>query len=235
MTRVLLVTTALLVFVWLVPKSEAKTYKCILPNSCTPPPCEFFVKLKVDRAIERALLKSRPRHSSSRGAFKRTWKEIEAELDKTKYRPCGGPEWPGLNVSDAPKCEIGREVGGKFQPMSLDDAQRSDSTCSEIVDAEYAWAKERQDNCQFFAGVQNETAANVRGRQIVEFQAMNNSLRMSLQQYLNSCKPDAATAKKIANMGLSRMLRAGQKARGETLGKWVGSQNALGASALGAP
>jgi hypothetical protein len=234
MKRALLVATALFVFVWLVPKSEAKTYQCILTNTCTPPPCEFFVKLKVNKAIERALLKSRARNSSSRGAFRRTWKEIEAELDKTTYRPCGGPEWPGLNVSDAPKCEIGREVGGKFQPMSQDDVHRNDSTCSEIVDAEFAWAKERQDNCQFFAGISNETAANVRGRQIVEFQAMNDSLQRSLQQYLNSCKPDAKTARQIANMGLARLLRAGQKARGETLGKWVAGQNILGAAGGGA-
>jgi hypothetical protein len=234
MKRALLVATALFVFVWLVPKSEAKTYKCILPNSCTPPPCEFFAKLKINKAIERALLKSRARYSSSRAAFRRTWKEIEAELYKTKYPSCGpGPVSPGFDVNDAPKCEIGRGSGAAFKPLSLDDALRNDSTCSEIVEADFAWAKERQDNCQFFADASRETAANVRGRSIVEYQAKNDSLQRSLLQYLSSCKPDAKTARQIANMGLSRLLRAGQKARGETLGKWVGSQNALGAAGGG--
>jgi hypothetical protein len=233
MKRALLVATALFVFGWLVPKSEAKTYQCILTNTCTPPPCEFFSTLKINKAIERVLLKSRARHSTSPGAFKRTWKEMKAGFDKMNYKPCG-PVSPGFEVSDAPKCEIGRDTDAGFQPLSLDDAHRNDSTCSEIVEADFAWAKERQDNCQFFAGMSNETAANVRARQIVEFQAKNNSLQQSLQQYLNSCKPDAKTARQIANMGLARLLRAGQKARGETLGKWVAGQNILGAAGGGA-
>jgi hypothetical protein len=232
MKRALLVATALFVFVWLVPKSEAKTYKCILPNSCTPPPCQFFASLKLHKTIERALLASRARNSSSRAAYRATWKEIEAEFDKTKSLPCD-PGSPGFDVSDAPKCEIGRGDGGAFKPLSLDDALRNDSTCSEIVEAEFAQAKERQDNCRFFAGLSRETAANVRGRQIVEFQAATDSLEKSLLQYLNSCKPDANTARQIAQMGLTRLLKAGQKARGETLGKWVASQNALGAAGGG--
>jgi hypothetical protein len=238
MTRAVLLVVPL--FLWLVstplslaPTLEAAPYKCILTNSCTPPSCEFLNELKFERAGARILARVRAPLSSSDKAFQRFNKalrqEVGAEMRKYKaqYSKCGFPDYPSISVSD--RCELGVLDGaGSVQPKTLDDVLRVSSGCSEAAEAEYAAAQSLQSMCNSVKP--DETVAVARARALLNQQAKVDSLEQSLQRYLNSCKPDSKTARQIANMGLSRLLRAGQKARGETLGKWVASQNVLGAT-----
>jgi hypothetical protein len=239
MTRAVLLVIPL--FLWLVstplslaPTLEAATYKCILTNSCTPPPCEFFTELKMARGAAYILAKARARASTSKAAFRQYKNDINAPLRKLvqKYSKCP-PQSPYVAVSQAPACEIGLMAPGGVQPRTLADIQKTSNGCSEAVDAEYAGAQFLQSVCPSLKS-SGTTAAEARAIALLIQQKVVDSLEQSLLNYLSSCKPDPKTARQIAKMGLSRLLRAGQKARGESLGKWVAGQNILGAAGGGA-
>jgi hypothetical protein len=241
MTRAVLLVIPL--FLWLVsrplslaPTLEAATYKCILQNSCTPPPCEFFTELKYNKAAARILANARAPLSRSNAAYRQYSNDIIPALRKVlrKHAKCPPSETPFVTVSQAPKCEIGVvPPGGGVQPQTLDDLQRASSGCSESVEAQYASAQVLQNMCASLKP-SGRTVAEDRAIALLLQQSVVDSLEQSLLRYLSSCKPDANTARQIAKMGLSPLLRAGQKARGVSLGKWVASQNALGAAGGGA-
>lgn len=242
MTRAVLLVIPL--FLWLVsrplslaPTLEAATYKCILTNSCTPPSCEFFKELRFERAALRILANVRAPLSRSDKAFQRFNKairnEVRAELRKMggRYRGCSFPDYPALTLST--RCEIGVSDGaGGVKPLTLEETVSASTGCVEAAEAEYASAQSTQNMCSSIRP--DETVAAMRARAVLDQQEKVDSLERSLLRYLSSCKPDANTARQIAKMGLSRLLKAGQKARGASLGKWVASQNALGAAGGGA-
>jgi hypothetical protein len=211
-------------FLWLVsrplslaPTLEAAAYKCILTNSCTPPPCEFWDALKINLASQNAVFKIQPPRTNSRAAERRMWKDINAELRKTSFRftPCAPYAVADFVISEAPECEVVLQEGSSLRLASLDDALRATTGCSELTEAAFAAAKEEQDNCRFFSGQSSISLAQQRANAFVEFQAHTESLKQSLLRYLSSCVPDAETEAEIAEVGLDALLQEGAQARQE--------------------
>jgi hypothetical protein len=216
MKRAVLMAMATLVFVWLVPRPEAAAYKCILTNSCTPPPCEFWAALKISLASQNAVFKARAPRNNSRAAERKMWREINAELRKPtfQYTPCAPTDKPEFVISEAPACEVVLEdAAGNLRLGGLDDALRASTGCSEVVAAAFAAAKEEQDNCRFFAQQPSLSLAQQRANAFVEFEAQTESLKNSLLQYLGSCVPDADTEREITESGLDALKQQGEQAR----------------------
>jgi hypothetical protein len=216
-------------FVWLVstplslaPTLEAATYKCILTNTCSPPPCQFFTELKYNKAGLRILANAKAPKSRSEAAFQRYRNEIMPALQKVlrKYSKCLTADYPFINVSPAPKCEIGvMAPGGGVQPRTLDEIQRTSSGCSEAVEADYASAQFLQTLCPT-RKTSGTTVAEDRELSVGLQRRVVDSLEQSLLNYLSSCKPNAKTAREISKMGLGSLLKAGRKFRLE----WLASQ-----------
>jgi hypothetical protein len=245
MTRPALLVISSVSLAWLLatpsslaPTHAAVNYECILTNTCAPPPCEFFNELKVNRAATRILRKVKAPRSRSDQAFERFSTALDKEVKKAlrdgtvRYFTCGLPEAPYVMVSEAPQCEMFFDDGtGRGSVHSVDDVRRFTSGCLEAADAAYEAGKYRRDQC--LSGVSNPTVAQVRALSVKEARKRVTSLQKSLLRYLSSCKPDASTADEVVKLGLSRLLRAGQRNRGAALGKWVASQNSLAAAGGG--
>ena len=104
----------------------------------------------------------------------------------------------------------------KMKTQSLKEALAVSNSCSELVEAEYAGAQERQRRCLAIDAKQRQPStftfslSEKRALDRAVTQAKVDSLEASLLQYWRACsaEADAKTARQIAEAGLDALKKA---------------------------
>ena len=195
---------AALVLIWLVARPQAAAYRCVLTNKCTPLPCEFIAHLNLAKARLSALANApvgTETTQASMDAFTGAFLAGQQQALQ-EYRKCAvGPPAPIVS-GDPPTCAL----------PTLQERLDGGNTCSEIIEAEYAYSERWQSIC-LLTGTDGSTIADLQARALSSAQARVSSMQASLLKFLGSCAPDAALSTQLSEAGLDALKQQGQEAR----------------------
>jgi hypothetical protein len=114
---------------------------------------------------------------------------------------------PIFSVHESDGCLLKTRTGtGQFSELSLDEVKQGSKSCSELIDAKYAAAVERQTTC----GMEVVDKTSYRERALSrgnELEAEYQSLLGALQQYWSRCsiKPGSKLAREVAARGINEL------------------------------
>jgi hypothetical protein len=197
------------------------------PKCCKPPPCEFRQAMKEARAKKRSYYKtmgyflytaSLPGESGGydadilEGAYEITSDAAEQAIQKArqKYGKCPKknkiPDPPIFSVLESDQCRIKAYVAGEFQELSSDQVQAESKSCSELVDAKWDAALNRQSDCHLSSQDPKDYLGRAQ-RRGQELEAEYQSLLGALQNYWSRCsvKRGSKIARELAAAGINEL------------------------------
>jgi hypothetical protein len=201
MKRILIVVALGGVAIAPVPNLSAQAYECIVTPKCAGLPCEFMAELKFSKAFLAAVEQTPASQQSSYDAIVAYGDKVDANLEQAQneYYACSQAD----KVRDLKLNSDCRVFDGKAElPMTLDDVLAVSPTCSEVVEAEYAFQSAMAARC---AQRPIRTPANFRSDVRNALSAKISSLEKALRRYLSSCAPDAKLAQEITDLGLGAL------------------------------
>ena len=114
---------------------------------------------------------------------------------------------PIFSVHESDGCLLKTRTGtGQFAELSLDEAKKGSKSCSELIDAKYAAAVQRQTTCGLEVVDQTRYPDRARSRRD-ELEAEYQSLLGALQQFWSRCsiKPGSKLAREMAAKGIKEL------------------------------